>query len=59
VPSTWTKQCVVWPIPLGNIFPFNIALITVLLPFDVLRKENKQNTIQQSYLDFYANHNSV
>ena len=37
-PSTWMKQCVVWPIPLGRILCFNIALITVLFPLDVLER---------------------
>ena len=35
-PSTWRKQLVVWPMPLGRILLRSIALITVLLPFDVL-----------------------
>lgn len=35
---TCKKQFVVWPIPDGNILSPSIALITVLLPFDVLPK---------------------
>lgn len=35
-PSTWIKQCVVWPIPLGIILFLNIALIVVLFPLEVL-----------------------
>ena len=43
-PSTWMKQCVVWPMPLGRILSRNIALITVLLPFEVLEKKNKDKS---------------
>lgn len=37
-PSTWQKQFVVCPIPLGRILSFNMAFITELLPFDVRPK---------------------
>lgn len=37
-PSTWQKQFVVCPIPLGRILSLSIALITELLPFDVRPK---------------------
>ena len=33
---TWRKQFVVWPRPVGRIFDLSMALITVLLPLEVL-----------------------
>lgn len=37
-PSTWQKQLVVCPMPLGRILSRNIALMTELFPFDVRPK---------------------
>ena len=43
VPSTWRKQFVVWPMPVGKILLRSIALITELFPFDVLH--HSHNTL--------------
>jgi hypothetical protein len=39
LPSTWRKQLVVCPIPLGNILSLNMALMTVDFPLLVLPKK--------------------
>lgn len=54
-PSTWRKQLVVWPMPLGKIFSRSMALITVLFPLLVLKMDehdqlcNSHNTRPSNY----------